>query len=165
MSSDKSSVTANGTDTGIKNAVRVAFVKQGSVMIGSSDVVTTKTATDATKAVIWEPNTGHATNKTVIAGSEGDTKIYALNSTSVPSGAAISAEGILAYTTATQDCLTEQETFKGTSGSHKIAELGANTLTKFTVYVWIEGQDVDCTNYESNGGINVNLCFKDNSTT
>ena len=39
--------------------------------------------------------------------------------------------------------------------------IAANSITKFRIYVWIEGQDPDCTNYASSGGgleINLSLC-------
>ena len=45
------------------------------------------------------------------------------------------------------------------SGNKLPIEVTANTYHKITVYVWLEGQDVDCINDQSGGSFGVNLDF------
>ena len=56
--------------------------------------------------------------------------------------------------------LTLITTTDGPTKTNEVDKLtiAANSVTKFRIYVWIEGQDPDCVNYASNGGgIEVNI--------
>jgi hypothetical protein len=56
--------------------------------------------------------------------------------------------------------VTAQVTQKDlTSGSFSVGSLPAYSVTKFTVYVWFEGQDIDCINKASGDKITIDLKF------
>lgn len=56
------------------------------------------------------------------------------------------------------DLTLTQKVTKGTDTEYNKMDIAANAITKFRVYVYIEGQDPDCHNYASSGGgIEVNI--------
>jgi hypothetical protein len=79
----------------------------------------------------------------------------------------ISDTGTIASTY--QSIVGAQSTFKesdlGNATSVSLGEIPGQSITKFTVYVWFEGQDVDCTNKESGGNITIDLKFKKGTTS
>ena len=128
-------------DMGTKSAVRVAFVPMGSFDT-DAEARNQKDATVET-ALIWEPNsTARA------AGSEGGSgkldyvgfngEFEAELETALPSGK------VAAVTT-----------FDTTSALMDLSK----TYSKMRVYIWLEGQDVDCINNISNGDFQVTLQF------
>ena len=170
-----SGVKANGNDTGIKNASRIAFVVEGSAASDASveDIQALALTAGSTEGVyFWEPNynvhngTGIAnardTYGLVITEDEEDAVAY--------DGvkAAISAdENILLgvanktnypekFDTVSIDYLTK-DTFAG-EDTIQVFSLPAG-ITKVRVYMWIEGQDVDCENNASGGNIDYSLQF------
>lgn len=52
----------------------------------------------------------------------------------------------------TTDGLAKAYNLKSTKDGTTNFEIPANKVIKLRVYVWLEGQDVDCTNYASHGG-------------
>ena len=161
-------------NTGISKAVRLAFIdqKQGDKTGTEQTAESVIASLQGTTSVIWEPNAAshnsYATTYRYKLGTDGKpttTKIVASSdiekyvaltaategdaSLSVMAGAAIPGTGAEYFTAAVTDA----------SGTVKIAELPANMVTKLTIYLWIEGQDVDCNNAESGGTVLTNLSF------
>ena len=133
--------SASGTSLGTEKAVRVAFIPLGSA--ATPTAAKTLKGDANTKAKIWEPN-----EDTRIEGSEhpaGKLDCYGFNAEFDK------AEGDLTEGTD----IVKVETF---SGSTELVELKAG-ITKIRVYIWLEGQDVDCVNQISYGDFATNLQF------
>ena len=160
--------SSDDNDTGIKNASRIAFVKLGNVPDGTA-LSTIQGLNSGTEVFIWEPNYDSHTS-TGIANAR---DVYGLpavadgDSTVVPySGviAAISAGDnvLLGNATEAKDAtkfktVTPTYTTKfGYSTNFEIFPLTAG-ITKVRIYMWVEGQDVDCENNASSGKIDYDL--------
>ena len=48
---------------------------------------------------------------------------------------------------------------KDVAGAVDAGNALSSGVTKFRIYMWIEGQDVDCENYAANSDIEYNLSF------
>ena len=172
----ESSVVATGTDKGLQNASRVAFINEGTV-----DATAASTATGLTggtsfsvgdrKTVIWEPNAGSHTAEAVannpytgVSIEEGD------------AGAAVPYYGVKAAIADPIDIKgintdgADTQYFTkiqgaGLTSTNKDASETANFfhidkgITKVRVYMWVEGQDVDCDNSASGTDIAFNVQF------
>ena len=142
------SIAADGTasqltgaaDMGTKSAVRVAFVPMGSYDT-DAEARNWKEATAATK--IWEPNSDIRA-----AGSEGGTG--KLDYVGFNGEFESEKEDALP-----SDKVAAVETF---DTSEPLMDL-SKTYSKMRVYIWLEGQDVDCINNISNGDFQVTLQF------
>ena len=166
---------AVGTDKGLKNAGRVGFVKLGhgnsednqATLIALSNEV-------ASKAYIWEPNaeahSAYVTNS--VAAAYGVT---------IPGATAAKPGIITTYgikgeipDTAPQDLV---QVVNGTKNTHTTAmtyDIVTNSsftanqtfmtlkagVTKVRIYMWIEGQDLDCENNASGSDISFTLTFE-----
>lgn len=169
-----SNITYSGSESvGIENAMRVAFVEEGNVPTGTNlDAIQNLQTTRRENVYIWEPNY----NTHTIHGIENARDLYGINasenyeriiydgisnpissklniytsnakSTLYP--AYFSRVNINYYTE--NNFTTNKEIFTLKSG-----------ITKYRVYMWIEGQDVDCENNASVGNITLNLQFTTN---
>ena len=170
-------VTKIGTeDRGLKNAARVAFVNLGRTSSSSSatDMIALNAGTSSS-VILWEPNADSHTSMVVssVAPDMGIT----LTETSAGSGvyspvpyrgitSAISdpesLRGIVngsitekAGTTYTTEVTPTIVTNEGKNDYQEFMELTAG-VTKFRVYMWLEGQDVDC----ENGATGSDISFK-----
>ncbi len=162
-----SSVVAKGTSTGIQNAARVAFIKEGSVAYGSSAADAQALRGEVSKW-IWEPNydvhTAAAVNNALnvygtTVGQTGGSKLpykgvkapiakannIPLNSSSTEYFADVTTVGSLASGIPTSGYLNAFDVAEG--------------VTKVRIYMWIEGQDVDCEDRASGGQLTFNLQF------
>ena len=141
-------VTYGGdSSTGIEYAARVAFIDQG---VGVS-------AAGGNEAKIWEPNsTGHADGLASIRDTSYTTQ--GLNAAgqnlSVADKAIGDGEPYYVATSSVGDQVTET-----TASNITVCTVGAGATEKITVYIWIEGQDIDCGNSESGGIVITNLNF------
>lgn len=165
--------SADAGDTGIKNASRVAFLIQGNTT--SDDTVSNiqgmkLTAGSTEEVYFWEPNY-NVHNGTGIANAR-DT--YGLTITSNETNA-VTYDGVKAEISAEENILlgsankTEnadkfdtveidyltRDTFTG-DDVISIFSLQAG-ITKIRVYMWVEGQDVDCENNASGTDISFNV--------
>lgn len=156
---------------GIASATRIAFVDEGTLPTGAeiSDIQRLKGATNNT-AYIWEPNydvhtaaavanahdvygiTTTTTNANLIV-YDGvintithENNVLLKNATSTRYPTLFKTVNVNYYTK--QDFTEYQEVFMLRSG-----------ITKIRVYMWIEGQDVDCENNASYDNIQFNLQF------
>ena len=166
----------NTEDKGLKNAARVAFVKQGwavsttapSSLIGLNNQI-------ASTAIIWEPNCDtHSTLVTsqvaseygvTIGNQEYDatlgttpdnyTNYYGVNKAIT---SPVNLRNLVNGTDTTNADLMAPDvrTVYGNTAYNQIFTLTAG-ITKFRVYMWIEGQDIDCENNATGSNIVFNV--------
>ncbi len=131
---------ANGvaSEVGTDTAVRVAFVPMGTK--ANEDDARALTVASG-EALIWEPNDLRRNNGTLGGNVE-----YS----GFKTGFQNIAENALG-----ESQVQAVDTF---NESTVITTLDAG-ITKVRVYIWLEGQDIDCVNSISNGDFSVNLMF------
>ena len=154
-----SSVTAkSGTeDKGLKNAARVGFVNLGNAASTTAPATLVALNNPAAAAVIWEPNIDThsqlvtsqvATEYGITLGTGGNaTPYYGIKEAfSSPGDLKDTVNG----TTQTHtDAMTPYiKTVNGFTTYQQAFSLAAG-VTKMRVYMWIEGQDIDCENNAS----------------
>ena len=167
-----SSVKASKTATGIQNAARVGFVVQGHAAAGTDAATIRALKNDGTgnvKAVIWEPNFDVHTAAAVKHASD----VYGLT-TSQTGGSQLAYKGVKA---AISDSVniplnSTNATYFGditpniyspvagipTDKYERVFDLESG-VTKVRIYMWVEGQDVDCEDNASGGSVSYNLQF------
>ena len=181
---DQSKVTFLNSDTGIKNATRIAFVILGhtttSATIANIRALNTGTSSEV---ILWEPNYDvHTADGVANAVSP-----YGITTLSTGTGNAwVPYSGIKADIASSLNIKREQATqalnptyFTSMDPDIKTVEdyttyqtlidndgLEAG-ITKMRIYMWVEGQDVDCENNASGGEIRFDLQFSivDSSST
>ena len=166
-----SKVQYTGDSTsGIENATRIAFLVEGT----SEDVPnTSQSLRGASKAIIWEPNYDVHTEH----GVEHARLVYGLT-TSQTGAAILPYDGVISNIFSTDSVLVSEAnaarypsffrsmtmditTANASSNNQKILDL-LPSVTKVRIYMWIEGQDVDCEDYASYGDITFDLKFTTN---
>lgn len=164
-----------GTDTSIQNAARVAFLPQGTNPEASnSSASQALKATDATGLKIWEPNADtHTANgvnnaqsnygKGGLQAGEGNAPVeYYGVKAAIGSGNAQdvgSTDGTYFNLVDTSKGLfTTNKSGIPTTAYQQVLHL-AKGVTKVRIYMWVEGQDVDCEDYASGGDLTFNLQF------
>lgn len=162
-----SNVTAKaGTeDRGLKNAARVAFVTLGNG--ASTAPISTLTGLNnavASRALIWEPNIdAHSPmvtdtvapeyGVTLVTGS--NTPYYGVNKsigTPVDLKELVNGTNTDDATLVTPNIVTNE-----TNSTYKEAFNLPAGVTKMRIYMWIEGQDIDCENNATGSDIAFNL--------
>ena len=145
-SSSVSCVNLSGgdTDMGTEKAVRVAFIPMGTS--GTVAGIQGKKMAEG-KAIIWEPNSD----------SHVDTSI---------SGAVAYKGFTKAFTDVAEGALSANEVedvkpiYSAQLNDPNSVIISMNeTYSKVRVYIWLEGQDIDCVNSISNGDFSVALQF------
>lgn len=177
--------TTDPVDTGLKNASRVAFCIEGTAENGATvdEIIGLKGATSASSATpttyIWEPNYDVHTAAAVAHARD----TYGITTTTGPSAAAaVDCYGILkeietpiplANTNGTfvddgadyfSKVTPAYKTENGKTASTPVFTLNPG-ITKVRIYMWIEGQDVDCENAASGSDISFNVQFSLNDGT
>ena len=164
-----SSVTATPekTDSGIQNAARVAFITEGHVAYGSAASAAQALKTPGTP-YIWEPNYDVHT----ASGIDNARNTYGIKTTATD-------ETQLAYNgvkttiaeSAEQALNSKNETYFTAMKTNGSVAAGIPTdaylnpfhidegVTKVRIYMWVEGQDVDCEDKASGGSLSYNLSF------
>ena len=168
-----SNVVADGTSTGIENATRVAFIKEGSVDPGST-AAQAQQITGSQSTMIWEPNYDvHTAN-----GVANALNVYGIT-TSQTGGTKLNYNGVkapIAKANAIRLNDDDSQYFAAVttvgslaSGIPETTYINAFTvaagITKVRIYMWIEGQDVDCEDNASGGSLTYNLQFSINSSS
>lgn len=161
--------TTDQTDTGIKNASRIGFIVKGNTNAGAS-LSTIQGLNNGTSsaAYIWEPNY----NIHTLAGIANARDVYKITTTE-DAATPLTYSGVLTNITTDDDVLlgnaTEEKdatkfkvvtpTYKTKAGfTHYIPAFRLTKgITKVRIYMWVEGQDVDCENSASNGHISFDL--------
>ncbi len=157
--------TDDPTDTGIKNASRIAFVNLGTKDAGSS-LSEIQGINSGTNVYIWEPNYDVHTPAGVAAAKD----TYNITTTAT-GGTVIPYKGVKAEiasdaqiplnsdnTTYFDDVTPTYTTVANFTEYQQIFSLSKG-ITKVRVYMWVEGQDVDCENNASGGNINFDIKF------
>lgn len=165
-----------GTDTSIQNAARVAFVPQGTNPEASnSSASQALKATDATGLRIWEPNADvHTANgvnnaeqnydKEGLTQSEGNEPVeyYGIKAAFATENAQdVNSQDPTYFTkidSSTQGLITTNKSGIPTTAYQQVFHLDKG-VTKIRIYMWVEGQDVDCEDYASGGDLTYNLQF------
>ena len=181
----KSTATQTTDIFGLKNAARAAFCVEGNVAAGSSvsSMAALKGAVShgetGSTVYIWEPNYDVHTAAGVSAAND----TYGISTSTGPNAPAVSYYGVkddisspillsqtYDYTydnNGTPTAATPNTTyFKGVTTDYKTKEtqttytqvfrLSAG-ITKVRIYMWVEGQDVDCENNASGSNISFNI--------
>ena len=171
-----SNVSATGEDKGLQNASRVAFINEGTVAT-TAGAAAAQALDDGTsfsvgdrKTVIWEPNAGSHTAEAVANNpytgvdiNEGDSEA-AVPYYGVKAAIAdpIDIKGINSGTDSDHFTLISgaglTTTNKGASETASFFHIDEG-ITKVRVYMWVEGQDVDCDNSASGTDISFNVQF------
>lgn len=166
-------VTSDANDTGIKNATRMAFVMLGNTTTGASlaNIQALNAGTSAVK-YIYEPNydvhTAAAVNNAydtygiTTTTTGGSLLAYSGVKAPIPESAAIplkvpsSTTHATSYSSYFDPVTVNYSTIAGFSNNFSGFTLNAG-ITKVRVYMWIEGQDVDCENSASGGNVTFGL--------
>ena len=176
---ENSTVTFKGTagNEGLQNAARVAFIKQTHAAIGA-EASTFVTGHDLAKSFLepsqeatdfWEPNSDVHTAAAVAAANsnygiitqqtEADViDYYGINqaiTTGVALGETNDGTDATHFTQVTPSIITD-----AAMADYDNAFSLQEGITKIRVYMWIEGQDVDCENNASGSDITFKLEFK-----
>ena len=152
----------NSADKGLQNAARVAFVNEGNV--ASTAASSALTLMDGTESVVWEPNADKHTADAIANNPYGG---------SVTDGTKVTYYGVKTAITApilreTINSGTDQTHFGSVANLISTNQASAETagflsieagITKVRVYMWVEGQDVDCDNSASGTDITFNVQF------
>lgn len=167
--SGSGATTDDTTDTGIKNASRIGFIYLGTAEANATVAdIQALNAAAASPAYIWEPNYDVHTD----AGVANARDVYGIT-VGKTGGAALGYSGITAEIDTTKDILLgkanatdnadkfkavtpQYTTVAGFTNYQSIFPL-AKGVSKIRVYMWVEGQDVDCENSASGGNITFDL--------
>lgn len=175
-SSGVTSNNLNSADAPIKNATRVGFVTLGNTTDGDTlaNIQALNAGTNS-DLVIWEPNYNVHTNSAINHAKD----TYGLTITA--DNAKLAYDGVKAVIEEDDEILvgdanadeyadffgsvTTQIATKEGTGFDTYQELFTlnKGITKVRLYVWVEGQDVDCENNASGGALNFNLQVSTNS--
>ena len=167
--SGSGATTTDTTDTGIKNASRIAFVNKGNTSVGSELATIQGLNAGASSTVtIWEQNYDVHT----AAGVAHAKDVYGITTTQT-GGSALSYSGVIAPISESDDILWGNATEEKHSAKFKTVTPAKTTvqnfdtyvslftltkgITKMRIYMWVEGQDVDCENNASGGNISFDL--------
>ncbi len=162
-----SKVLATGTDKGIQNAARVAFIDEGSVAFGST-AAQAQGLHGATLKLIWEPNYDVHT----ASGAQNANDVYhtpvnqtgasklAYKGVKAPIAKAANIPLDSTSTTYFADVTTVGSVAAGIPTSTYINAFEVQEgVTKIRIYMWIEGQDVDCEDHASGSSLSYDLQF------
>ncbi len=154
---------------GIAAATRVAFVIEGNVPT-SADVSTIQSLKGGTsdKTYIWEPNYDVHT----LSGINNASNVYGINTTQT-GATRINYDGVISEISKTSNVLVGNAKAANFPGLFRAVNIDYPTVkdfennvqvfsieggvTKIRVYMWIEGQDVDCENDASYDDITFDL--------
>lgn len=176
LTNDSDVVLTDPTDAdrGLKNAARVAFVNLGH---GDSSTAAATLAAMHTGAgtIIWEPNydvhTDTVVNSVAPDYGVGLTRNGTNAVTNNPAYNAVGYRGVNAaisnaqdlkktvngqITTGTEQMTVQIQTREGNGEFKTFVSNMAEGVTKYRVYMWIEGQDIDC----ENNATGSNISFK-----
>ena len=172
---DNTSTTAEETDKGLQNSVRVAWLREGNSPIGTalstiqaqSYAGTTSSGKGNTsgQVIVWEPN-----SNTHTASGINHAAIYTSTTVTSTSPTNLSYNGVKAeITTGVPINSTSTTYFGAVTGLFSTTNSGVGNgqtwfklqagVTKVRFYLWIEGQDVDCENTASGQSLSYDMQF------
>lgn len=158
-----------GKTSGIENAFRLGFLNQGTIS-EQSPINQVQNLKGATKTYIWEPNYDthmpsaieHAKNiyniNTQASGAQKITyygiKKEITKKDNIKVSEANSAKNPSYFSLVSPDIITA----KGEITPQYLFDIEPG-ITKVRIYIWIEGQDIDCEDGSSNGKLEINIQF------
>ena len=171
---DKSGVTPKdgSIDLGLQNSARVAFIKEGHTADTSAQASTVQALTGDFSIYIWEPNSDvHTAN-----GVTNALNTYGINTSVGPGAAVVPYYGVKDVITTpialadTNGVTADSSYFTLMTPDYKTNATMTNTaifsltkgITKMRIYMWVEGQDVDCENSASGTDISFDVQFTAN---
>ena len=179
-SSDVTNLDA--TDKGLKNSARVAFVNQGNTSSSSTvEAIAAMTGSTSSDVILWEPNVdAHSSTVVNTVAPEYGITLTEIEENGVGTGlyqqvtyfginSAITSPlnlkqvvngtltNIASYATEMTSSIIDITTTEGNSEYKTFkANLPAG-VTKYRVYLWIEGQDIDCENNATGSNIRFDI--------
>lgn len=173
---EESKVEYAGTNTqGLENAARVGFVIEGNTAATSGITTITGLSLATGTAKIWEPNYDTHSD---LAITNAETN-YGLTGLKATGENALTYYGVKAAITAANNVAIKQvgtpaedyfsavdpvlKTVNGSTARPKFDTLAAG-ITKVRIYMWVEGQDVDCENGASGTDIKYTVQFSTKQT-
>lgn len=169
-----SKVTYSGeSSVGIENAARVAFIDEGTTFTGSSiNVIQSLITNNSEDVYIWEPNYDTHTQHSI----DNALNLYGISINSP--GNKISYDGVTSEITRNLGITVDKanstmypmyfknvdvdiSSVNGFTNNIEAFNLRSG-ISKYRIYMWIEGQDVDCENNASFGNMAFNLQFTTN---
>ena len=178
--SSNSNVVAKNNSTGIENAGRVAFVIEGNVPAGTGATeIQQKFTTSGGSSVVyfWEPNYDVHTASAIANAKSNYSGYTGVDDLTGTGDERLEYYGVKADIERDDDIplnskdstyfsKVDPQITSVQSGIPSGAYVSAFTLqpgiTKVRVYMWVEGQDVDCENNASGGSLTYNLQFTSN---
>ena len=168
-----SGVNFNGEKTvGIENAFRIAFLNEGNVPKETNYLIS-QALKNATKPYIWEPNYDTHTD----GGVSNALNTYGIVTTK-ENGEKLNYDGVTDEITREDNISLSEATEEKNSTKFKRVDIDYATKTnrdsyekifdlpsgisKIRIYIWIEGQDVDCENEASVGDAKLTLKLSTN---
>ena len=164
--SPASTITPIGQSSGIENALRVAFLKQGTLP-STANLRDIQTMSGANSSIIWEPNYERHTESAIAHARD----TYGLNISNnfnriiysgirneILSSERISLRGANAYNYPNKfrQVPIDIATRSNFNNLEEIMIINPG-ITKVRIYIWIEGQDIDCEDNASLGSLLINL--------
>lgn len=170
----ESNITYNGENSvGIENSVRIAFIEEGNVPNGTNITTIQQLLTNtADNIYIWEPNYNSHTINGIANAKNTYNIITSENGIQIPydgisqeineyQGITPATANSNVYPTYFSRVNVDYYTEKNFTNNKKVFNIKTG-ITKYRVYMWIEGQDVDCENNASVGNVVFNLQFTTN---
>lgn len=153
--------------TGIENSFRIAFLNEGNVASDSA-INLIQSLNNATETFIWEPNFDTHTDMAIKnAANLFDMNLKSINEKQIPYYGVIAeikeSDNVLLSKTYSNNypnflrAVTVDLATKKSFDTNKYMFEIKPGITKLRVYIWIEGQDVDCEDSASLGDVAVNL--------
>lgn len=169
-----SNITYGGDKSvGIENAVRIAFIEEGTTFTGAPlNTIQSLITNSQDKVHIWEPNYDTHTEYG-IANAKDVYKMNITNPSEPLSYDGVSSEITKALGVTTSDANETKyplyfqkvniDYYSKNNFDNNVQIFNINSgITKIKVYMWIEGQDVDCENNAAIGNVSLNLSFTTN---
>ncbi len=145
-------------------AIRMAFVITGTKAAHASGAVTAKS--EAGQATIYEPNAKEHTNPGVADYNAGKStsssrkEVFEYNALIGAYNADGGQPSISRYEIGEHSSVLQKANTQTEEGySEGFFTLTKETITKVSVFMWIEGQDADCTNYIASNAFTTQLKF------
>ena len=160
---------------GIENSVRVAFINEGNIPSeGNISTIQNSKTSDVNKVYIWEPNYNTHTE----FGIKNAKEIYGINNIG---SNRLNYDGVIAEIASDKNILINKankgnnpsyfapvaidiETTQNFTENVPVFKI-SNGITKLRIYMWIEGQDVDCEDNAAIGGVGLNIKFTSDNKT
>lgn len=163
----ESSVLQDSNNFGIENAFRIAFLNQGTISIDST-AVRAQSLHSAVRTYIWEPNydvhtdygVSHAKNTYGIDVPTSNAPLLnydgIISSIEISDNVRVEDANSILNPTLFKKVNVDIATKSNFSSNVEIFSIEPG-ITKVRIYIWIEGQDVDCEDNASVGDVSINL--------